>query len=168
MSELYPDWQERGAPVQTSVAGDEVHYLTSAQRSIRVPSPFVPRPMHNQGNYNISLGRLCRWLGKQAETAGANIFPGFAASEVLYDDHGRVRGVATSDMGIGKDGQPKASHQPGYELLGPYAVFAEGCHGNLSKELMTRFDPRVDADPQHYGLGLKEIGRSNRTSIAKA
>ena len=157
LQELYPDWKERGAPLSAAVTGDDIHYLTSETKSIRVPGLFVPSPMHNKGNYIISLGRLCQWLGEQAETAGANVFPGFAASEVLYDDAGRVRGVATRDMGIGKDGQPKDAYQAGYELLGKYTIFAEGCHGNLAQDLMDKFDLRRDADPQHYGIGLKEI-----------
>ncbi|MEO1202835.1 MAG: NAD(P)-binding protein, partial [Pseudomonadota bacterium] len=102
LEELFPDWKERGAPLETPVTGDSVHFLTGSDRSKRVPNAFVPRPMHNDGNYIISLGRLCQWLGEQAEALGANVFPGFAASEVLYDAEGRVTGVATSDMGIGK------------------------------------------------------------------
>jgi len=124
---------------------------------MKVPGAFVPRPMHNEGNYIISLGRLCQWLGEQAENAGVNIFPGFAAAEVLYDAEGRVTGVATSDMGIGKDGNKKSSYQPGYELLGKYTIFSEGVRGNLSEQLMQKFDLRADADPQHYGIGFKEI-----------
>jgi len=157
LDELYPDWKEQGAPVNTAVKGDVVQYLTGAEKSMKVPGLFVPSPMHNRGNYVISLGRLCQWLGEKAEEAGINIFPGFAASEVLYDDQGRVRGVATSDMGIGKDGQQKSSYQAGYELLGKYTLFAEGCRGSLGEALMQQFDLRRDADPQHYGIGLKEI-----------
>ena len=157
LDELYPDWKERGAPVKSAVKGDIIHYLTGDTKSIRVPGLFVPSPMHNKGNYIISLGRLCQWLGDQAEAAGINVFPGFAASEVLYDDNGRVKGVATSDMGIGKDGQQKSGYQAGYELLGKYTIFAEGCRGNLGESLMNNFDLRKDADPQHYGIGLKEI-----------
>ena len=158
LNELFPNWQEMGAPVKTAVKGDDIHYLTSDTKSVRVPGPFVPRPMHNKGNYIISLGRLCQWLGEQAEELGVNIFPGFAAaSEVLYDDDGRVTGVATSDMGVGKDGQQKASFQAGYELTAPYTIFAEGCRGSLGEQLMRQFDLRTDADPQHYGIGLKEI-----------
>ncbi len=157
LDELYPDWKERGAPVKSAVKGDIIHYLTGDKKSIRVPGLFVPTPMHNKGNYIISLGRLCQWLGDQAEAAGINVFPGFAASEVLYDDNGRVKGVATSDMGIGKDGQQKSGYQAGYELLGKYTIFAEGCRGNLGESLMNNFDLRKDADPQHYGIGLKEI-----------
>jgi electron-transferring-flavoprotein dehydrogenase len=156
LDELFPDWKEKAAPVQTAVTGDRVHYLTSETGAMPVPGLFLPRPMHNKGNYIISLGQLCQWLGEQAEGLGVNIFPGFAASEVLYDDAGRVRGVATSDMGVGKDGQRKSSFQAGYELLGKYTIFAEGVRGNLSEELMTKFDLRADADPQHYGIGIKE------------
>jgi len=157
LNELFPDWKTMGAPVSTEIKGDDVYYLTSAEKGIRTPGLFVPRPMHNKGNYIISLGRLCQWLGEQAEGLGANLFPGFAASEVLYDDQGRVTGVATSDLGIGKQGERKASYQAGYELLGKYTIFAEGCHGNLGQQLMDRFDLRRNADPQHYGIGLKEI-----------
>ena len=157
LSELYPDWQEQGAPVKSAIKGDIIHYLTSDRKSIRVPGLFVPSPMHNKGNYIISLGKLCQWLGDKAEAAGINVFPGFAAAEVLYDDKGRVKGVATSDLGVGKDGQKKSSYQAGYELLGKYTIFAEGCRGNLGEALMKQFDLRKDADPQHYGIGLKEI-----------
>ena len=157
LNELFPDWKAMGAPVTTEVKGDDVYYLTSAEKGIRTPGLFVPRPMHNKGNYIISLGRLCQWLGEQAEGLGANLFPGFAASEVLYDDQGRVTGVATSDLGVGKDGEMKSGYQAGYELLGKYTIFAEGCRGNLGQQLMQQFDLRQDADPQHYGIGLKEI-----------
>ncbi len=157
LEELYPDWKAQGAPVYTAVNGDIIHYLMDDRKSIRVPGLFVPSPMHNKGNYIISLGRLCQWLGDKAEAAGINVFPGFAASEVLYDNDGRVKGVVTSDMGIGKDGQQKSSYQAGYELLGKYTIFAEGCRGNLGEALMKKFDLRKDADPQHYGIGLKEI-----------
>jgi electron-transferring-flavoprotein dehydrogenase len=156
LTELFPDWKEQGAPVETAVSGDDVYFLTGEKRAVRTPGMFVPRPMHNHGNYIISLGRLSQWLAEQAEALGVNVFPGFAASEVLYDESGRVTGVATSDMGIGKDGQKKASYQPGYELLGKYTIFAEGVRGNLSEQLIERFDLRADADPQHYGIGIKE------------
>ncbi|MGB5245612.1 MAG: electron transfer flavoprotein-ubiquinone oxidoreductase [Woeseia sp.] len=157
LQELFPDWQERGAPVKTAVTGDDVHYLTSARGAQKVPGLFLPRQMHNRGNYIVSLGQVCQWLGEQAEALGVNLFPGFAASEILYDDAGLVCGVATSDMGIGKDGKKKDTYQAGYELKAKYTVFAEGCHGNLGKELIERFDLRKDRDPQHYGLGLKEV-----------
>jgi len=157
LDELYPDWKNEGAPVRTAVTGDIIHYLRSETGSIGVPGLFLPSPMHNEGNYIISLGRLCQWLGEKAENAGINVFPGFAASEVLYDDEGRVTGVATSDMGVGKDGRHKDSFQPGYELLGRYTIFAEGVRGNLSEEVMRKFDLRKDSDPQHYGIGVKEV-----------
>jgi electron-transferring-flavoprotein dehydrogenase len=157
LNELMPDWKERGAPVNTAVTGDDIYFLTSDTKGIRTPGLFVPRPMHNHGNYIISLGRLCQWLGEQAEALDVNVFPGFAASEVLFDSDGRVTGVATADMGIGKDGARKDSYTPGYELLGKYTIFAEGVRGNLSEQLMDRFDLRADADPQHYGIGFKEV-----------
>ncbi len=157
LDELFPDWKEQGAPVKTGVIRDDVHFLKNESKGRRVPGMFVPRPMHNEGNYIISLGRLCQWMAEQAEALGVNVFPGFAASEVLYDDDGRVRGVATSDLGIGKDGERKPSYEPGYELLGKYTVFAEGCHGNLGKEVIEKFDLRAGRDPQHYGIGIKEV-----------
>jgi electron-transferring-flavoprotein dehydrogenase len=157
LDELFPDWKSMGAPVTTAVKSDVIHYLTGAERSIRVPAMFHPVPMHNQGNYIISLGRLCQWLGEQAEAAGINLFPGFAAAEVLYDEQGRVKGVATSELGVGRDGVRKARYEPGYELLGKYTIFAEGCRGNLGESLMKKFALRDNADPQHYGIGLKEI-----------
>jgi electron-transferring-flavoprotein dehydrogenase len=157
LNELFPEWKAMGAPLKTAVSGDLIHYLTGAAKSIRVPGMFLPRPMHNKGNYIIGLGELCQWLAGQAEDMGVNVFPGFAASEVLYDEQGRVRGVATSDMGIGKDGEKKATFQAGYELVGKYTIFAEGVRGNLSEQLMQRFNLRESADPQHYGIGFKEI-----------
>ncbi len=157
LDELFPDWKQQGAPVKTPVTGDRVHYLTSESGAIPVPGLFLPRPMHNHGNYIISLGQLCQWMGDQAEAMGVNVFPGFAASEVLYDVDGRVSGVATSDMGVGKDGERKSSFQAGYELLGKYTIFAEGVRGNLSELLMDKFDLRANADPQHYGIGFKEV-----------
>ncbi|MCB1841989.1 MAG: NAD(P)/FAD-dependent oxidoreductase, partial [Halioglobus sp.] len=157
LTELFPDWADRGAPLATTVTGDDIHYLLSPSAGQRVPGFLVPAPMHNRGNYIVSLGRVCQWLGEQAEALGVNVFAGFAAAEVVYDHEGRVRGVLTSDMGIGKDGRHKPGWQPGYELLGKYTVFAEGCRGNLGESLMKRFDLRRDADPQHYGIGLKEI-----------
>ena len=156
LAELFPDWRDRGAPVTTPVAHDEFLWLRSAATSMRVPEFFIPRPMRNQGNYIISLGRLCQWLGQQAESLGANLFPGFAAASVLYED-GRVAGVITSDQGRGADGAEKAGFQPGYELRGKYTIFAEGCRGHLGKELMEVYRLRESCDPQHYGIGLKEV-----------
>ncbi len=156
LSELFPDWESRGAPLSVSVAADEFHYLRNADAAIRIPEFFVPKPARNHGNYVVSLGEVCRWLGDQAEALGVNLFPGFAASEVLYEDD-RVVGVATGDMGRNAQGEPKDSFEPGYELRAPYTIFAEGCRGSLGKQLEQRFGLRADADPQHYGIGLKEI-----------
>ncbi len=156
LTELFPDWKERGAPVATAVSGDEFLWLRNPQASLRIPGTLIPRPMRNHGNYIISLGRLCQWLGEQAEALGANLFPGFAAASVLYDN-GRVAGVLTGDMGRAADGHEKAGFQPGYELRGKYTIFAEGCRGSLGEALMAQFDLRKDCDPQHYGIGLKEI-----------
>jgi electron-transferring-flavoprotein dehydrogenase len=157
LDELFPDWKEKGAPVKTAVSGDDVYFLTGAEKAVRTPGLFVPRPMHNKGNYIIGLGRLCQWLGEQAEAMGVNVFPGFAAAEVLYDDQGSVTGVATSDVGVGKNGERKSTYQAGYELLGKYTIFAEGVRGNLGERLMEKFDLRADCDPQHYGIGIKEV-----------
>jgi electron-transferring-flavoprotein dehydrogenase len=157
IEELFPDYQKQGAPVKTAVTDDIIHYFISAAKSIKIPRPFIPNPMHNKGNYIVSLGRLCQWMGEQIEALGVNIFPGVAASEVLYDEQGRVRGIATSNMGVSKDGQQKPTFQAGYELLARYTIFAEGCRGNLGEKLIDKFDLRKDADPQRYGIGLKEI-----------
>ncbi|MHB1219876.1 MAG: electron transfer flavoprotein-ubiquinone oxidoreductase [Alphaproteobacteria bacterium] len=153
LNELIPDWKEKGAPLNTPAKEDRFLFLT-ATRAIRLPTP--PQ-MHNEGNYIVSLGNVCRWLGQQAEAAGVEIYPGFAAAEVLYDEKGRVAGVATGDMGIGKDGQPTANHQPGIELRARYTIFAEGCRGSLTKTLFERFNLREGADPQTFGLGIKEL-----------
>jgi electron-transferring-flavoprotein dehydrogenase len=156
LDELFPDWKERGAPVKTAVRGDEVWYLTNDSKALRVPDIFVPAPMHNEGNYIISLGELCRWLGEQAEAMGVNIFPGFAAAGIIYEND-RVAGVITGDKGVAANGEHKGTYEPGYELRARYTIFSEGCRGSLGKELMQRFDLRAGADPQHYGIGLKEI-----------
>ena len=156
LNELVPDWQERGAPVKTAVVEDDVYYLTGEQSATKVPGIFVPAPMHNEGNYIVSLGELCRWLGEQAESMGVNIFPGFAASEVIYDD-GRVAGVVTGDMGVAENGEHKPTYEAGYELRARYTIFSEGCRGSLGKQLMQKFDLREHSDPQHYGIGIKEI-----------
>ena len=156
LAELFPDWRERGAPVTTAVSGDEFHFLTGGRRGWRVPHAFVPQPARNAGNYIVSLGNLCRWLGRQAEDLGVNLFPGFAAAGVLYEGE-RVAGVITGDMGRDRHGNPRDSFQQGYELRARYTLFAEGCHGSLGKELMRRYNLRRASDPQHYGLGLKEV-----------
>ena len=153
LDELLPDWKERGAPLNVPVKADQFKYLT-AKGAISMPTP--PQ-MDNDGNYIISLGNFCRWLAEQAEELGVEIFPGFAAAEVLYDEAGAVRGVATGDMGIGKDGEPTDSYEPGVELIGRQTVFAEGCRGSLSGELMERFSLRDGVEPQTYGIGIKEL-----------
>ena len=156
LDELFPDWKERGAPVKTGVIRDDIYYMTSEKGAMKVPGPFVPAPMHNEGNYIISLGKLCVWLAEQAEALEVDVFPGFAAAEVLYED-GKVAGVITGDMGVDKEGNRKDSFTPGYELRARYTIFAEGVRGNLGKELMEKYDLRANSDPQHYGIGLKEV-----------
>ena len=153
LGELIPDWKDRGAPLHTPAREDRFLLLTETG-SRKLPTP--PQ-MHNEGNYIISLGNFCRWLATQAEELGVEIFPGFAAAEVLYDEAGAVRGVATGDMGIGRDGQPKAGHAAGVELIGRQTVFAEGCRGSLTKGLFERFSLREGVDPQTYGIGIKEL-----------
>ena len=156
LAELVPDWQAQGAPLDTPVTEDRFLILTP-EKSYRIPNVLLPRLMGNHGNYIASLGNLCRWLGRQAEALGVEIYPGFAAAEVLYDERGAVAGVATGDMGIAKDGTHKPEFQPGMELRAKYTLFAEGCRGSLSQELMKRFNLRDGVDPQKYGIGLKEL-----------
>lgn len=153
LDELIPDWREMGAPVKTAVTKDRLLLLTK-NRAIPMPAP--PQ-MHNRGNFIISLCNLSRWLGDQAESIGVEIFPGFAAAEILYDGTGAVRGIATGDVGLDRDGKPSASFEPGVELLARQTIFAEGAHGSLTKQLIEKFDLRKDSDPQTYGLGVKEI-----------
>ncbi len=156
LNELIPDWKEKGAPLNTPVTDDRF-YILSDKGGIRVPNFLLPPLMHNDGNYAISLGNLCRWLAGQAEELGVEIYPGFAAAEVLFNEDGSVKGVATGDMGIGKDGQPTHNYTPGMELHGKYTFFAEGVRGNLSKQLMETFNLRSDCDVQKYGIGIKEL-----------
>ena len=156
ISELIPDWQAQGAPLDTPVTEDRFMVLT-ADKAYRIPNALLPRLMDNHGNYVASLGNVCRWLGTQAEALGVEIYPGFAAAEVLFDERGAVAGVATGDVGIAKDGSHKPDYQPGMELRAKYTLFAEGCRGSLSQELMKRFNLRDGVDPQKYGIGLKEL-----------
>ncbi len=153
LDELIPDWRAKGAPLTVEATEDQLLYLTQTG-SWRLPTP--PQ-MRNHGNYIISLGNLCRWLAEQAEALGVEIYPGFAAAEVLYDENGAVKGVATGDMGIGRDGKPGPNHQPGMELHGRVTLFAEGCRGSLTKTLFERFELRRHAQPQTYGIGVKEL-----------
>jgi electron-transferring-flavoprotein dehydrogenase len=157
LDELLPDWQARGAPLKTPVSEDQVYLYRSETSAVKLPNFAVPAPMHNAGNYIISLGSLCRWLAEQAEAVGVEIFPGFAAAEILYHDDGSVKGVATGDMGRDKHGEPKDSFQPGLELHAKYTLFAEGARGQLGKELIARYDLAAGATAQHYGLGIKEL-----------
>ena len=153
LNELIPDWQSKGAPITVPAKDDRFLYLTGS-RSIRLPTP---RPMHNEGNYIVSLGEVVKWLGEQAEALGAEIYPGFAAAEILYDEDGRVRGVATGAMGLDARGEPKATFEPGIELHATWTLFAEGCRGSLTRELEQRFGLRDGRDPQTYGIGIKEL-----------
>jgi electron-transferring-flavoprotein dehydrogenase len=160
LNELFPDWQELDAPLNAPVTEDRFLFLTETT-AFKVPNAMLPACFRNHGNYVISLGNVCRWLGRQAEALGVEVFPGFAAAEVLYNEEGElsgsVKGVATGDMGIGRDGKPTASHQPGMELHAGYTLFAEGCRGHLGKQLQERYQLRAGADPQVYGIGLKEL-----------
>jgi len=153
LDELLPDWTDKGAPLNTPAQKDEFLFL-SETGATKLPTP--PQ-MHNKGNYIISLGELARWLAEQAESRGVEIFPGFAAAEVLYNESGAVIGVATGDMGINAEGEKTESFEPGMELHARQTVFAEGCHGSLTKTLIEKFDLRADADPQTYALGVKEL-----------
>ena len=157
LNELFPDWKERGAPLKVPVKGDIFHFMMGQEKSVKVPNLFIPKTMHNEGNYIASLGNICRWLGEQAEELGVEIFPGFTASEVLYNEDGSVKGIATGDMGIDKDGNQKGSYTPGYELHAKYTIFSEGCRGHLGKELISKFNLDEGKDPQHYGIGIKEV-----------
>jgi len=156
ISELFPDWKERGAPLNVPVTEDRFYFLSEAG-SLRTPEWLLPGCFVNHGNYIVSLGNVVRWLGQRAEELGVEIFPGFAAAEILYGDAGAVRGVATGDMGIGKDGKPTDNFQPGVELLGRYTLFAEGARGHLGRRLIEHFKLAEGRDPQSYGIGLKEL-----------
>ena len=157
LNELFPDWKEKGAPLNVPVVDDHISFMTNDSKAIKVPNFAVPKTLHNEGNYIISLGNLCRWLAEQAEGMGAEIYPMFAASEVLYHDDGRVKGIATGDMGVAEDGSHKDSYMQGMELHAKYTLFSEGCRGNLGKEIIEKFELDAGKEPQHYGLGIKEL-----------
>ncbi|SNB80060.1 MULTISPECIES: electron transfer flavoprotein-ubiquinone oxidoreductase [unclassified Pseudomonas] len=158
LNELFPDWKALGAPLNTEVKRDDIYVLKDAGSATKVPDLFVPKTMHNQGNYIISLGNLCRWLAQQAENLGVEIYPGFAAQEALFDEDGVVRGIVTGDLGVDREGQPKDGlYTPGMELRAKYTLFAEGCRGHIGKQLIKRFKLDSDSDVQHYGIGLKEL-----------
>ncbi|MDH3234329.1 MAG: electron transfer flavoprotein-ubiquinone oxidoreductase [Alphaproteobacteria bacterium] len=156
LDELIPDWKDKGAPLKTEVSAEKFLFLT-AKGGIGWPTWILPPAMHNRGNYLISLGNLCRWLAEQAEALGVEIYPGFAAAEVLYNEDGSVKGVATGDMGIGKDGEKLDSYEPGIELHAKWTFFAEGCRGSLGKQLMEKFSLRDGVQMQTFGIGLKEL-----------
>jgi len=160
LAELFPDWEERGAPLNTPATRDDVYLLKDAEKAQKIPNALVPKSMHNTGGeltrYVISAGNLCRWLAEQAESLGVEIFPGFAAQEVIIEDN-VVRGILIGDMGVGADGTPKDGHMPGMELRAKYTLFAEGARGHLGKRLINVFSLNAGRDPQHYGIGLKEL-----------
>lgn len=156
LDELIPDWKEKGAPLNTPVKSEKFYFMTE-HSEMRFPNFLLPGQLHNKGNYIISLGNLCRWLAEQAEEMGVEVYPGFAAAEVLYHEDGSVKGVATGDMGVGRDGEKKPTYEPGMELHAKYTMFAEGVRGSLTKDLFAKFDLRENCDPQSYGIGIKEI-----------
>jgi electron-transferring-flavoprotein dehydrogenase len=156
LDRLLPEWRSEDTPIKTEVAEDRFYYL-SAGGALRLPNFMMPPLMNNHGNYIVSLGAVCRWLATKAEALGVEIYPGFAASEVLFGDNGAVSGVATGDMGIGKNREPNASFTRGMELRAKYTLFAEGARGNLGKQLIAKFDLAADSQPQKFGLGLKEL-----------
>ena len=158
LDELFPNWKELGAPLNTPVKRDDIYLLKNAEKAQKVPNFFVPKTMHNEGNYIISLGNLCRWLAEQAENLGVEVYPGFAAQEALINEDGAVYGILTGDMGVDRDGNPKdGMYTPGMELRAKYTLFAEGCRGHIGKQLISRYNLDNEADAQHYGLGIKEI-----------
>ncbi|MCA1773908.1 MAG: electron transfer flavoprotein-ubiquinone oxidoreductase [Halomonas sp.] len=160
LNELFPDWQERGAPLNTPAVRDDVYLLKDADKAQKLPNALVPKSMHNTGgdltHYVISAGNLCRWLAEQAEALGVEIFPGFAAQEAIVEDDA-VRGILIGDMGVAADGSPKDGHMPGMELRAKYTLFAEGARGHIGKRLIEDFSLDAGRDPQHYGIGLKEL-----------
>ncbi|WP_337881672.1 electron transfer flavoprotein-ubiquinone oxidoreductase [Rheinheimera sp.] len=156
LNELFPEWQSMQAPVTTAVSADHIYLLNNAEKATRMPNWLVPNTMHNDGNYIVSMGNVCRWLAQQAETLGVEVFPGFPAAELIIEEN-VVKGIITGDMGIAADGQPKDSFTPGMELRARYTVFAEGCRGHLGKQLIQHFQLDEGKTPQHYALGFKEI-----------
>jgi len=156
ITELFPDWKERGAPLDVAVTEDRFLFL-SETGAVTTPNWALPANFQNHGNYVISLGNVTRWLGAQAEALGVEIFPGFPAAEILYNDDGSVKGVATGNMGVGRDGEPTENFQLGMELHAKYTLFAEGCRGHLGRQLISKFKLDANADPQAYGIGIKEL-----------
>lgn len=157
LDELFPDWKNEGAPLNTPVLRDDIYYLTDGQHARKLPQALVPDTMHNDGNYIVSMGNVCRWLAEKAESLGVEIFPGFAASEVFYNEDGSAGGVITGDMGVAEDGSQKDGYMPGMILKARYTIFAEGCRGHLGKQLISKFNLDENTAPQHYAIGFKEI-----------
>lgn len=157
MDELFPTWKDMGAPLNTAVKQDRFFFYLSQKSAIKLPNFFIPKPTHNDGNYIVSMGNVCRWMAEQAEGLGVEVYPGFAAAEVLYHEDGRVKGIATGDMGVSAGGEHKDSYMPGMELHAKYTLFAEGCRGHLGKQLINHFSLDAGKDPQHYGIGIKEV-----------
>jgi len=157
LTELFPNWKEDGAPVTVPVSGEDVFILRGPESAIKIPNPLIPKNMHNHNSYIVSVGNLSRWLAEKAEGLGAEIYPGFPAAKVLYNDDGSVKGVLTGDMGVGKEGEQKDSFVPGMELLAKYTLFCEGSRGHLGRHLIEQFKLDEGKDPQHYGIGIKEI-----------
>ncbi|RUO79698.1 electron transfer flavoprotein-ubiquinone oxidoreductase [Pseudidiomarina taiwanensis] len=156
LNELIPNWEELGAPLKTAVTDDHILLLKDAEKHRKLPNFMVPKTFHNEGNYIVSMGNVCRWLAEQAEALGVEIFPGFPAADIIIED-GRVAGVITGDMGVGHDGAAKDSFEPGMELRARYTIFAEGCRGHLGKRLQQQFKLNEGRSPQHYAIGFKEI-----------
>ncbi|MDB0034762.1 NAD(P)/FAD-dependent oxidoreductase, partial [bacterium] len=157
LSELFPDWLTNGAPLHTQVLSDEIHMLSSETAARAIPNSLLPKTMHNEGNYIISVGNLARWLAERAEALGVEIFPGFPASELLFNEDNSVKGILIGDMGVDSEGQAKDSYEPGMELHAKYTIFSEGCRGHLGKQLIQKYHLDNGKSPQHYGLGFKEI-----------
>ena len=157
LDELFPDWQSMGAPVNSKVTQDTFYFYTSQQSALKLPGFAIPKPTHNDGNYIVSMGNVCRWLAEQAEGLGVEIYPGFTAAEILYHEDGSVKGIATGEMGVSAEGEQKDSYVPSMELHAKYTLFAEGCRGHLGKQLIEQFNLSEGKDPQHYGIGIKEI-----------
>nr|WP_297349118.1 electron transfer flavoprotein-ubiquinone oxidoreductase [uncultured Glaciecola sp.] len=157
LDELFPNWAELGAPLTTKVTEDHIYLLNSETGSTKLPNFMAPKTMHNTGNYIASMANLCRWMAEQAEQLGVEVFPGFTAANVHYNEDGSVGGVITGDMGVSEAGEHKDSYMPGMLLTAKYTVFAEGCHGHLGKQLIQQFDLNKNVSPQHYALGFKEI-----------
>lgn len=157
LNELIPDWKEKNAPLNTKVSEDHIYLLNDDTRAQKLPNAITPKTMHNEGNYIVSMGNVCRWLAEQAEQLGVEIFPGFPAASLIENEDGSIGGVITGDMGIGANGEQKDSYMPGMELRAKQTIFAEGCRGHLGKQLIEKFGLDEGKSPQHYGIGFKEI-----------